>query len=85
MGRQVTLRGTVSIKRDPDLLRQFSEGLLMLRSRGKAISEQQLSAEVAKFDAPDRYMMQLTVEKTLTHDLNRLFEVENSGEDVWSS
>lgn len=85
MGRQVTLRGTVSIKRDPDLLRQFSEGLLMLRSRGKPIPEQQLRAEVAKFDAPDRYMMQLTVEKTLTHDLNRLFEVENSGEDVWSS
>jgi hypothetical protein len=29
-----------------------------------------------KFDAPDRHMMQLTIEKTLTHDLNRLFAAE---------
>ena len=84
MGRQVTLRGTVDIKKDPLLLRKFSEGLLMLQSRGKPVSEARIIEEIAKFDAPDRYMMQLNIEKTLTHDLNRLFEVETTGEDVWT-
>ena len=84
MGRQVTLRGTVDIKKDPLLLRKFSEGLLMLQSRGKPVSEARIIEEIAKFDAPDRYMMQLNIEKTLTHDLNRLFEVEATGEDVWT-
>jgi len=84
MGRQVTLRGTVDIKKDPLLLRKFSEGLLMLQSRGKPVSEARIIEEIAKFDAPDRYMMQLNIERTLTHDLNRLFEVEATGEDVWT-
>ncbi|MGB1940552.1 MAG: hypothetical protein ACPHRE_13160, partial [Pseudomonadales bacterium] len=73
-----------TIKKDPLLLRKFSEGLLMLQSRGKPVSEARIVEEVAKFDAPDRYMMQMNVEKTLTHDLNKLFEVEATGEDVWS-
>ena len=43
-----------------------------------------LEAEIEKFDAPDRHMMQLHVDKILSHDLHRLFQVERDSEDVWS-
>ena len=39
---------------------------------------------VATFAAPDRHMMQLHVEKVLSHDLPRLMEVERAGTDVWT-
>mgnify|MGYP000515963795 CR=1 FL=1 len=55
-----------------------------MRGEGVAPTKERLAEEIEKFDAPDRHMMQLRVEKTLTHDLNRLFEVETTGADVWS-
>ena len=54
-----------------------------MRPGSKPPSEERLVKEIEKFDAPDRHMMQLTIEKTLTHDLNSLFAAETSGEDVW--
>lgn len=84
IGRQVTLRGTVDITQDASLLRDFTNAFLTMRAGGEAPDEERLAEEVAKFDAPDRHMMQLRVEKTLTHDLNRLFEAETTGADVWS-
>lgn|GEM_PF-246442 len=84
IGRQVTLRGTVSIAQDASLLRKFTEAFLIMRSGGEPPTEERLAEEIEKFDAPDRHMMQLKVEKTLTHDLNKLFETEVSGADVWS-
>ena len=84
IGRQVTLRGVVEISKDPELLRQFTNAFLTMMAAGEPPSEERLALEIAKFDAPDRHMMQLKVEKTLTHDLNKLFEVETTGEDVWS-
>ena len=39
-------------------------------------SAERLAAEIEKFNAPDRHVMQLNVEKMLSHDLNRLLEVE---------
>lgn len=84
MSRQVTLRGHVEIKQDPELLRRFTAAFLMRFTGGKAPPEDQLQAEIAKFDAPDRHMMQLHVDKVLTHDLNQLFEAETKGTDVWS-
>ena len=84
IGRQVTLRGTVKITKDDALLRAFTKAFLTMRNEGKEPSEERLAKEVEKFDAPDRHMMQLSVEKTLTHDLNRLFQAEVTGEDVWS-
>jgi len=84
IGRQITLRGHVEIIKSDDLLRRFTEAFLAKRNAGAPPSEEQLAAEIAKFDAPDRHMMQLHVEKVLTHDLHRLFEVETKGLDVWS-
>ena len=84
IGRQVTLRGLVEIIKSDDLLRRFPEAFLFKRNAGEAPSEEQLAAELAKFDAPDRHMMQLHADKVLTHDLHRLFEVETQGLDVWS-
>ena len=83
IGREVTLRGKVEIIKDDDLLRRFTEAFLIKRNAGEVPSEQQLVAEIAKFDAPDRHMMQLQIDKILTHDLHRLFEVETKGLDVW--
>ena len=84
IGRQVTLRGHVEIIKSDELLRRFTEAFLAKRNAGQPPSEEQLAAELAKFDAPDRHMMQLHVDKVLTHDLHRLFEVETQGLDVWS-
>lgn len=84
IGRQVTLRGTVNITQDASLLRRFTEAFLTMRNGGEPPTQERLEEEIEKFDAPDRHMMQLHVEKTLTHDLNKLFETEVSGADVWS-
>ena len=84
MGRQVTLRGHVEISQDAALLRRFTEEYLIRRNGGESPSAERLAAELAKFDAPDRHMMQLRVDKILTHDLNRLLQVEIDGTDVWS-
>ena len=83
IGRQVTLRGTVTIIKDAALLRAFTKSFLSMRPGSEPPTEERLVKEIEKFDAPDRHMMQLTIEKTLTHDLNSLFAAETSGEDVW--
>ncbi|MFN3231281.1 MAG: pyridoxamine 5'-phosphate oxidase family protein [Alphaproteobacteria bacterium] len=84
IGRQVTLRGHVEIIKDDDLLRQFTEAFLTKRNAGEPPEAAQLATELEKFNAPDRHMMQLHVDKVLSHDLHRLFEVETKGIDVWS-
>ena len=84
IGRQVTLRGTIEIKQDAELLRKFTEAFLTRASDGEPPAPEVLEAEIEKFDAPDRHMMQLHVDKILSHDLHRLFQVERDGEDVWS-
>jgi hypothetical protein len=84
IGRQVTLRGQIKIKQDAELLHRFTEGFLTRIGGGTPPSAERLAAEIEKFDAPDRHMMQLHVEKVLSHDLNRLLEVEADGTDVWS-
>ncbi len=84
IGRQVTLRGTIEIIQSADLLRRFTEIFLTQRMGGTPPSPERLAAEIEKFDAPDRHMMQLHVEKVLTHDLTRLFKAERDGTDVWS-
>ena len=84
IGRQVTLRGQIEIKQDAELLRRFTEGFLTRVMGGTPPSAEILAAEIEKFNAPDRHMMQLHVEKVLSHDLNRLLEVEANGTDVWS-
>ena len=58
LGRQVTLRGHVDILQDAEMLRRFTETFLIQRAGGKAPSEERLQEEIAKFDAPDRHMMQ---------------------------
>lgn len=84
IGRQVTLRGEIEILQDAGLLRRFTEGFLTRMSGGVAPTEERLAEEIGRFDAPDRHMMQLRVNKVLSHDLHRLMEVEKEGADVWS-
>jgi len=83
MGRQVTLRGHIEIIQSAELLSRFTEIFLTQRMGGPP-SPERLAAEIAKFDAPDRHMMQLHVEKVLTHDLGSLLKAEREGTDVWS-
>lgn len=83
IGHQVTLRGRIEIMQDAELLRKFTEGFLT-RAMGQAPSEERLQEEIAKFDAPDRHMMQLHIDKVLSHDLNSLLKAEAEGTDVWS-
>jgi pyridoxine/pyridoxamine 5'-phosphate oxidase len=83
IGRQITLRGNIEIIQSAELLRRFTDIFLTQRMDAPP-SEERLAAEVAKFDAPDRHMMQLHVEKVLTHDLGKLFKAERDGTDVWS-
>jgi hypothetical protein len=71
------------MKQDAELLHRFTEGFLTRLGHGTPPSAERLAAEIEKFNAPDRHMMQLHVEKVLSHDLNRLLEVEKNGTDVW--
>ena len=77
------MRGQIEIKQDAQLLRRFTEGFLTRFGRRTPPSDERLESEIEKFNAPDRYIMQLHVEKVLSHDLNRLLEVEKNGIDVW--
>lgn len=83
--RQVTLRGRIEILQDHDLLLRFTEGYLTRARGGRPPAAEKLRSEIEKFDAPDRHMMQLHVDKVLSHDLARLLAAEASGEDVWSN
>ena len=84
IGRQVTLRGEIEIMQDSDLLHRFTEAFLTRMGGGTPPTPERLAQEIATFDAPDRHMMQLNVEKVLSHDLHALMQAEMSGEDVWS-
>ena len=84
MGRQVTLRGHVEISQNADLLHRFTESFLARTTNGEPPSAERLATELEKFDAPDRHMMQLRIDKVLTHDLYQLFQAETEGTDVWS-
>lgn len=84
IGQQVTLRGQIEIRQDSELLRQYTEGYLTRARGGRPPHPDRLAAEIEKFDAPDRHMMQFHVEKVLSHDLDRLLKVEADGTDVWS-
>jgi len=83
IGRQVTLRGRVEITRDADLLHRFVDGYLTRARGGRPPHPDRLRAEIETFDAPDRHMMQLHVDKIVSHDLPRLMQVEQDGTDVW--
>lgn len=84
IGRQVTLRGRMEIMQDDDLLRRFTEGYLTRARGGRPPSPERLEREIETFAAPDRHMMQLHVERVVSHDLGRLLEVERDGTDVWN-
>jgi len=84
IGRQVTLRGRVGILRDDELQRRWTEGFLTKVMGGHTPPAELVEAEVARFAAPDRHLMQLHVERVLSHDLPRLLKTERSGDDPWS-
>ena len=84
IGRQITLRGTIDIVQDADLLARFTEAFLTRTAGGEPPTPERLAEEIEKFDAPDRHMMQLNIEKVLSHDLHALFKAEREGTDVWS-
>lgn len=84
IGRQVTLRGRIEIQQSNDLLRRFVEGFLTNAMQGQQPSDEMIENEIATFAAPDRHMMQLHVDKVLSHDLPSLLRAERDGTDVWS-
>jgi hypothetical protein len=84
IGRQVTLRGQIEMTQDDDLLRRYTNAFLTRARGGRPPSPERLEREIATFAAPDRHMMQLHIDKVVSHNLGRLMEVERSGQDVWS-
>ena len=83
IGRQVTLRGRIEMLQSDDLLRRYTDGYLTRMRGGRPPKPEHLEAEIATFAAPDRHMMQLHVDKVLSHNLLRLLEAERDGTDVW--
>lgn len=83
IGRQIALRGHVEIIKSDDLLRRFTEEFLKKRGAGDNPTKEAVDAEFEKFNAPDRHMMQLHVDKVLTHDLHTLLatEIERTSAD----
>ncbi len=75
IGRQVTLRGRIEMTQSDELLRRFTLAFLT-RAMGEPPSDARLERELDTFAAPDRYMMQLHVTKTLSHDLPSLMKAE---------
>jgi pyridoxine/pyridoxamine 5'-phosphate oxidase len=84
IGRQITIRGEIEIMQDAELLHQFTDGFLTRVMGGTPPTSERLAEEIEKFNAPDRHMMQLKVDKILSHDLHRLMQVEADGTDAWS-
>lgn len=84
IGRQATLRGQIEMKQDRDLMERYVDAYLTRARGGRTPHPDKLAQEIATFDAPDRHMMQLHVDKVISHDLPRLLEVERDGTDVWS-
>ncbi len=82
IGRQVTLRGRVEIRQDDELLRRYTEGFLTRARGGRPPSPERLEAELATFAAPDRHMMQLHVERTISHDLPALLAAERDAREA---
>jgi nitroimidazol reductase NimA-like FMN-containing flavoprotein (pyridoxamine 5'-phosphate oxidase superfamily) len=76
IGRQVTLRGTIQITKDDELLRRYTQAFLTRAMGGNPPTNDRLEKELATFQAPDRHMMQLHVQTKLSHDLNALLEKE---------
>lgn len=77
-GRQVTLRGHIEILQDDELLARWTEGFLE-KVMGRPPRPDQIARELAKFAAPDRHMMRLHVDRTVSHDLPGLLEAERQG------
>ena len=65
----------MKITQDDDLLREYTIYFLT-RAMGVGAEQREVEKELATFLAPDRYMMQLLVDKTLSHDLDSLLQKE---------
>ncbi len=76
IGRQITLRGHMEFHQDDDMLAAFTEGYLTRARGGRPPKPSHLEAEIETFAAPDRHMMQLRVDKVVSHDLPALLAAE---------
>ena len=78
IGRQVTLRGRITFAQDDALLARYAEGFLTRARGGRPPHPDRLAAEIETFAAPDRHMMQLHVERVVSHDLPALMAAEKA-------
>ena len=78
IGRQVTLRGRIEIFRSDEILERYTEAFLTRAFGGTRPTEERIKRELATFQAPDRHMMQLHVESTVSHDLPALLSAEKA-------
>ena len=81
IGRQVTLRGQMEIGQDDELLARYTKGYLTRARGGRPPHPDRLAAEIETFAAPDRHMLQLHVERVVSHDLPALLEAEQADRD----
>ena len=78
IGRQVTLRGRIEIFRSDEILERYTEAFLTRAFGGTRPTEERIKRELATFQAPDRHMMQLQVESTVSHNLPALLSAEKA-------
>ena len=78
IGRQVTLRGNIEIFKSDELLERYTEAFLTRAFGGTRPTEERIKRELETFQAPDRHMMQLHVESTVSHDLPALLSAEKA-------
>tara|TARA_Y100001960_G_C14445449_1_gene714679 strand:- start:227 stop:766 length:540 start_codon:yes stop_codon:yes gene_type:complete len=78
IGRQVTLRGRIEILKSDELLERYTKSFLIRAFGGTPPSEERIKRELETFQAPDRHMMQLQVESTVSHDLPALLMAEKA-------
>ncbi|MCC6381247.1 MAG: pyridoxamine 5'-phosphate oxidase family protein [Dehalococcoidia bacterium] len=81
----VNLRGKAEIIHDHALLRRFIRGLMANRMRVKPeeVPDDAFEANFRSFDAPDRAVIRLHVEKVVSYDGAKLRAAEREGIDLW--
>ena len=82
IGRQVTLRGRMEIFQSDELLERYTEAFLTRALGGTPPSEGRMQRELETFQAPDRHMMQLHVDSSVSHDLPALLEAEKARSEL---
>ena len=68
----------MEIFKSDELRERYTEAFLTRAFGGTRPTEERIKRELETFQAPDRHMMQLHVESTVSHDLPALLSAEKA-------